>query len=581
MVAIVQELPKIPFRKVIYFKTTNKHKEKEYSTLMNRYWIEARIVSPIIPIKDLISGSQLLESEKWRLSVFAVITELSTLLNKEWQRWELMKGDTAINYAMATVDLHDWKVLTYEATITWIMTEDLDKIFEGGENVFWFDNIFNPIDSDKSYHNLLNHWIKTSARQLVISQFLEEYLSYSNQVKLNHSTVSMTRPIDFSSTVRDFIEDNQFVGLNKRVIDSKLYPMIEKALSKWLFFRSSKNRRMKNYWLPGLNAWIPLVPKDDPIHEITFMMHDIFHFLIPDIVPVVNDKINHKTYVFSRMMSEAVTMVLADMIYISKLKESWVEYDYSKRKIYPLLSDILNKDKWTDINDIIYANVVYALLWDETKYLELWVSRENMDAFKFKFAPFFIEDYKWSEANYKSIVSRSDKVLDWYNYHKNNNTFVLDLDTTIDVINRCEINNALCDEDIIKKIFDDNMKNINTAVVKNVDSEKRISVIRWLLGQSFATFVYWHLKISEIARELFSHLIVKLYSGNEDLDMLIQEARNIVDNYFNELYDSKFITADDLTTFKEVFPFFWPSFANYDLDKSYYNTIEETKNSIF
>lgn len=578
MVAIVQEFPKIPFRKVIYFKTTNKHKAKEYATLMSRYWIEARIVSPIVPIKGLLSGSQLLESEKWRLSVFAVITELSTLLNKDWQRWELMKGDTAINYAMATIDMSDWKVLTYEAVIEWVMTWDLNSI--SNEDVFWFDSIFRPLYSDKSYHSLLNDWIKTSARQLVISQFLEEHLSYLNQVKLNHSTVSMTRPVDFSPTVRNFIEENQFVGWNKAIIKSELYPIIEKALSKWLFFRSSKNRRMKNYWLPGLNAWIPLVPKADPVHEITFMMHDIFHFLIPDIIPIIDDDLNHKTYIFSRMMSEAVTMVMADMIYINELKASWVEYDYSKRKIYPLLEDILTHNKDTDINDIIYANVSYALLWDESKYLELWVSRSNMDAFKLKFAPFFIEDYKWSEANYKSIISRHDKVIAWYYYHKDNNTFPLDLDTTRDVIVRCQINKDHNHEEIVKKIFDDNISNINSMSLKDIDAENSMSLIRWLLWQSFATFIYGHLKISLIVREAISNLILRI-QDNENIEALIHEARDTIDNYFNELYESNFITADDLTTFKEVFPFFSPSFANYDLDKSYYNTIEETKNAIF
>jgi len=38
-------------------------------------------------------------------------------------------------------------------------------------------------------------------------------------------------------------------------------------------FRSASNRREKNYWFPGLNAGIPLVPKRDPVHEATFMAH--------------------------------------------------------------------------------------------------------------------------------------------------------------------------------------------------------------------------------------------------------------------------------------------------------------------
>ena len=103
------------------------------------------------------------------------------------------------------------------------------------------------------------------------------------------------------------------------------------------FFRAARTRREVNYWLPGLNAGIPFVAKRDPIHEITFTAHDFGHFLIPDLVYTGNNSTNgRRAYILYRMLSEAVTMVFADMLFVETLRLSGHEYDYSKRHIHPL-----------------------------------------------------------------------------------------------------------------------------------------------------------------------------------------------------------------------------------------------------
>lgn len=79
------------------------------------------------------------------------------------------------------------------------------------------------------------------------------------------------------------------------------------VLNSGLFLRAAITRREFIYWLPGLNAGLPLVPKDDAIHEVemleislglgwklrgkspkspcefgqvTFQAHDLAHFLL-------------------------------------------------------------------------------------------------------------------------------------------------------------------------------------------------------------------------------------------------------------------------------------------------------------
>ena len=76
-----------------------------------------------------------------------------------------------------------------------------------------------------------------------------------------------------------------------------------------------------NYWCPGMNAGIPFVRKRDPVHEITFTAHDFGHFLIPDLVFTGELSANvRKTYILYRMMSEATTLVFADMLFVETLR---------------------------------------------------------------------------------------------------------------------------------------------------------------------------------------------------------------------------------------------------------------------
>ncbi len=73
-----------------------------------------------------------------------------------------------------------------------------------------------------------------------------------------------------------------------------LLRILNRVLDEGIFFRSPKNRRQANYWLPGLNAGLPLVEKKDEIHEITFMAHDMCHFAIKDLVFIGNNSVLHR-----------------------------------------------------------------------------------------------------------------------------------------------------------------------------------------------------------------------------------------------------------------------------------------------
>jgi hypothetical protein len=90
----------------------------------------------------------------------------------------------------------------------------------------------------------------------------------------------------------------------------------------------------RNDWAPGLNGAIPLTPKKDPVHGITFMIHDLMHQAIPDLiftgVPKAEDQaLWRNVYSVWRMMSEAFAfaLALADMIFVDSRVQSKLDYD--------------------------------------------------------------------------------------------------------------------------------------------------------------------------------------------------------------------------------------------------------------
>jgi hypothetical protein len=94
------------------------------------------------------------------------------------------------------------------------------------------------------------------------------------------------------------------------------------------------------------------------------------------------------------------------MAFIDTLKRTGVTYDFTARKIYPLFSDLglSLSDPATrvqNLKQIIRANYLYCLRGDPSVYRDLLAqngaTEENLDAFIRKFAPFFVEDFSWTE----------------------------------------------------------------------------------------------------------------------------------------------------------------------------------------
>lgn len=118
---------------------------------------------------------------------------------------------------------------------------------------------------------------------------------------------------DFSKSPEEWIRRNPFFEKlrPKPFYDRLLAFNLDK---RGIFLKVWSYRAQRNYFHPSVNSGLPLIKKDDPVHEGTFMMHDMFHYIFRD--PIIT---GHETdeervvYIACRMISEACTLVLADM----------------------------------------------------------------------------------------------------------------------------------------------------------------------------------------------------------------------------------------------------------------------------
>jgi hypothetical protein len=78
-----------------------------------------------------------------------------------------------------------------------------------------------------------------------------------------------------------WIEANPFVG---RLLRKRLYRRILDFVTneRGLFVKKWSLETQKNYFHTSVNGGLPAVKKSDEIHEGTFMIHDVFHFLFLD-----------------------------------------------------------------------------------------------------------------------------------------------------------------------------------------------------------------------------------------------------------------------------------------------------------
>lgn len=249
----------------------------------------------------------------------------------------------------------------------------------------WWDPIFRLRATGRTYGEMRARGRKYSSRDMAISRFLLDRVYYRRRVDLAATPRSPGRTIDFADDVAAFVAGSPWLShpaLTQVGLDRLLAAVIDQGV----FFRAAKNRREKIYWWPGLNAGIPYTPKRDEIHEATFMMHDFGHFMLPDLVFTGTvSAAGRAVYVAYRMISEAVTLVLADMVFVEALRRGGVTYDWTRRHAHPLLVATgidLSAEAGREeaLTELLAANVAYCCKGDDSRWRALLARAGASDA---------------------------------------------------------------------------------------------------------------------------------------------------------------------------------------------------------
>ena len=285
----------------------------------------------------------------------------------------------------------------------------------------WFVNLST---GKTNAENLSSPWGKNSARQMVMGDFLRANIFYKKPKELQfNQQLRPSKAIEFTAdmSVGHFINTNPYLS-NPHLSHWFLDGLFNRVLNEGVFFKASTSRPIKNYFTPPVGG-IPLTAKKSAIEETIFMAHDIFHHLIPDLVFDCEDsEFSRYVYISWRMMSEAMTLVLADMLYADTLVQSNPQNEaFIDQRIYPLYK-ALKKEPLSTLEErksfiikLLKANVDYAVLGDDASWKQLLRESEEeaLERYKSHFEKFFVGDHIWSASNFENMAADKTHFKQW------------------------------------------------------------------------------------------------------------------------------------------------------------------------
>ena len=402
---------------------------------------------------------------------------------------------------------------------------------------------------------------------------------YLQQPKtLQFHPLEQTEVIEFSLTPFQFIQEHPL--LNTPLVKKQhLNRLFNYALGNGGFFRAAQNRRQKNYWTPGLNAGIPLVPKKDAIHELTFLVHDLCHFVLPDLIySGEQHPLYDKVYIIHRMLSEAISLVLADMLFVETLEQAGVAYDYNKRKIYPLYQAIKRKNPQVTTEVILNANIAYCLLGDDQPYRRLIAAEGEVHwlAFQQKYERFFKEDYKWTHKNLQGMKKNALYFKAWF--QANQTAFKEQGLSSIEQFTNEQLalspNAAIPYQQLVFLVSQPILKHYQQVLQtkKQSSNAQKLSnsFKKYLLGQSF---IFYKIDFYSYSQFLASKFRKAIEEQHFDLP-LIQRYRQLYMDYLESLAAVDLLHQDDVATYKEVYPIFDSFYVFYDNQQAAVSTLQ-------
>ncbi len=558
----------------IVLVTTNTQKFNEYCVRFRQYGI------PVSQVTSADAAGELAHLK----DAIAVLREESTLVDLAGNPiTSFLHLQPVVNRTTLWVsELDDTGAIArvvYQRSIAGHL--DLDRK-RSDAHVFGWDDIFVVGSTMQTYHEMRTRGLKVSARDLVIADFARNALWYRSRTDLRWQPLQLARSIDFAVDACEVIENHPLFDMLPQ--QHGLRYVLQNVVDSGLFFRAAKNRREKNYWMPGLNAGIPLVPKRDDVHEATFMFHDIMHFAFPDLVFDGQGPASHEhrnTYIIHRMMSEAFTLVLADMAFIDVLHAQAVDYDFSRRAIFPLFQSLPKATPWLEhIAAVLRANAAYCLTGNTTPYYSLGAAPVALANFENKYASFFIADYRWTAHNLSSMVSAGNErgAAWWQLTAPIRATLPVEIDTIDGWVQRMraahvDFASLPAIVDYIFSQYVQRLTRLASVAPARASPAQRLTYAfkRYMLGQLAIFVVYDFLPEARY----FATKLVAALATEELLDLAtVTRLRSFYEQFVTLLVARSLISDDDAAVYRECYPLFEPFYVNYDASTS--DTILDT-----
>lgn len=460
---------------------------------------------------------------------------------------------------------------------------DLTRRQRDNHDVFGWDDIFVHEETGMTFHEMAMTGQKVSGRDVVISQVFESVLYHRvNRPDLNFFTLRPQKTIDWNFDVyEDFVMKHRLL----RDVSTRApltHSIIQTVCERGVFFRSAANRRQRVYWFPGLNSGIPLTAKKDIVHETTFMVHDFGHFIIDDLVFTgsIKNPLHRAVYVTYRMISEAITMVLADIVFVHGIRRTDdTFYDYSTRCIYPLVMDnpdlqaALDRHDTNVIRAMCEANVRYCLEGDLRPWRSLGASESALEKFTQKYERFFQEDYRWTINNYDNMAKDAEFFSKWTQLVFNRMGLVGIVDT-VDSFTERHFKNSDDAADIVGRTFDAVWKErvlpamMTTTRPTETDRKTRQqnAFRRYITGQLALCVKVQHL--TPRATETMETIIAHMSTAVDGDDVDCERVNDFFVRFVSWLSMRSIIKRDDAETFKDMYPLFEPFYVFYDAKRS-------------
>jgi hypothetical protein len=426
-----------------------------------------------------------------------------------------------------------------------------------------------------------------SAIQESFSRILIKFFQYERGgLSCRQDTSSLdkyrsNRSISIKCHPTDWVLKNEyFEVLTSKKFYKKLINYV--CNKRWLFLKVWDFEAQKNYFHTSVNGGLPITKKRDEYHEWTFMVHDFFHFLFLD--PLITGKeteAEKMLYIATRMMGEACTLILADMISIDHSNIGESGYDTARRRIFPLFqSTKLDSSSLESIKKLMFANSVYCLFGDDNEWKRLWAWIDELESYKSKYKKFFSGDFSWNELNITCVMRKFDVTTAMKGYFEATH-FLKDQYTTHSLSKLISMNWTFSFEKLFEIFWSQFESFLHYSGDFSLVEYRRSTALKYLSGQLLIRYLYEDtLKKKYILDEFDICFKEAMYLLN------ITEDANEIENMFEEqnrkiwemidfLWVQWVLLPHEVMIHHLHVPHFDPIYVSYDKTDEFYEPLEQ------